>query len=136
VVLERLTAEGLIEADREEAHDGRLRRYYRLTNDGRGARRGRASRRHRPGGAGEAAPGGPGDSRSSRMSSDLEWLPALTALMRQAYESGDALGTNVAGKLWQAPQPRSKFNALQAEQISLLSGTQAVRLHRILVLSD
>ena len=36
-VLERLAAEGLIEADREEAHDGRLRRYYRLTGDGRGA---------------------------------------------------------------------------------------------------
>ena len=36
-VLERLTAEGLIEPDREEAHDGRLRRYYRLTRDGRRA---------------------------------------------------------------------------------------------------
>ena len=36
-VLVRLAAEGLIEPDREEAHDGRLRRYYRLTRDGRGA---------------------------------------------------------------------------------------------------
>jgi PadR family transcriptional regulator, regulatory protein PadR len=36
-VLERLSAEGLIEPDREEAHDGRLRRYYRLTPDGRSA---------------------------------------------------------------------------------------------------
>jgi PadR family transcriptional regulator, regulatory protein PadR len=36
-VLERLAAEGLIEPDREEAHDGRLRRYYRLTGDGRSA---------------------------------------------------------------------------------------------------
>jgi PadR family transcriptional regulator len=36
-VLERLTAEGLIEPDRDEAHDGRLRRYYRLTQDGRRA---------------------------------------------------------------------------------------------------
>jgi PadR family transcriptional regulator, regulatory protein PadR len=36
-VLERLAAEGLIEPDREEAHDGRLRRYYRLTEDGRRA---------------------------------------------------------------------------------------------------
>src|SRR5258708_34659810 len=35
-VLDRLAAEGLIEPDREEAHDGRLRRYYRLTRDGRG----------------------------------------------------------------------------------------------------
>ena len=36
-VLDRLAVEGLIEADREEAHDGRLRRYYRLTRDGRRA---------------------------------------------------------------------------------------------------
>jgi|SRR5579863_1579109 PadR family transcriptional regulator len=36
-VLDRLSAEGLIEPDREEAHDGRLRRYYRLTRDGRSA---------------------------------------------------------------------------------------------------
>jgi len=36
-VLDRLSAEGLIEPDREEAHDGRLRRYYRLTRDGRRA---------------------------------------------------------------------------------------------------
>ena len=33
-VLDRLAAEGLIEADREEAHEGRLRRYYRLTRNG------------------------------------------------------------------------------------------------------
>jgi DNA-binding PadR family transcriptional regulator len=32
--LDRLTAEGLIVVDREEAVDGRLRRYYRLTDDG------------------------------------------------------------------------------------------------------
>jgi PadR family transcriptional regulator PadR len=36
-VLDRLSADGLIEPDREEAHDGRLRRYYRLTGTG-GAR--------------------------------------------------------------------------------------------------
>jgi PadR family transcriptional regulator, regulatory protein PadR len=36
-VLDRLSSEGLIEPDREEAHDGRLRRYYRLTPNGRGA---------------------------------------------------------------------------------------------------
>src|ERR1022692_3527584 len=36
-VLDRLAAEGLIEPDRDEAHDGRLRRYYRLTQDGRRA---------------------------------------------------------------------------------------------------
>ena len=36
-VLERLAAAGLIEPDRDEAHDGRLRRYYRLTRSGRRA---------------------------------------------------------------------------------------------------
>jgi PadR family transcriptional regulator, regulatory protein PadR len=36
-VLDRLADEGLIEPDREEAHDGRLRHYYRLTRDGRHA---------------------------------------------------------------------------------------------------
>jgi PadR family transcriptional regulator, regulatory protein PadR len=36
-VPDRLAAEGLIEPDREEAHDGRLRRYHRLTRDGRRA---------------------------------------------------------------------------------------------------
>jgi DNA-binding PadR family transcriptional regulator len=36
-VLDRLAAERLIEQDREEAHDGRLRRYYRLTREGRHA---------------------------------------------------------------------------------------------------
>ena len=36
-VLDRLSADGLIEPDREESHDGRLRRYYRLTSDGRNA---------------------------------------------------------------------------------------------------
>ncbi|MEV0382618.1 PadR family transcriptional regulator [Nonomuraea sp. NPDC050643] len=33
-VLDRLSAAGLIELDREEAQQGRLRRYYRLTDDG------------------------------------------------------------------------------------------------------
>jgi PadR family transcriptional regulator, regulatory protein PadR len=36
-LLDRLAAEELIEPDREEAHDGRLRRYYRLTKEGRRA---------------------------------------------------------------------------------------------------
>ncbi len=60
-------------------------------------------------------------------------VPALTALIRQAYDSGDALGMSVAGKLWQAPQPRSRFNALRAEQINLLSRNQAFQLYRLLV---
>lgn len=32
--LDRLTEQGLVEADREEAVDGRLRRYYRLSDAG------------------------------------------------------------------------------------------------------
>jgi PadR family transcriptional regulator len=36
-VLDRLCTDGLIEPDREEAHDGRLRRYFRLTRNGRRA---------------------------------------------------------------------------------------------------
>ncbi|RVX37996.1 PadR family transcriptional regulator [Nonomuraea polychroma] len=33
-VLDRLAAEGLVAPDREEVQQGRLRRYYRLTDDG------------------------------------------------------------------------------------------------------
>ena len=51
----------------------------------------------------------------------------------QAYNAGDAVGISVAGKLWQAPQPRRRYNALRAAQISLLSRTQAVQLYRLLV---
>jgi hypothetical protein len=63
-------------------------------------------------------------------------VTALTSAFRQAYDSGDALGMSVAGKLWQAPQPRSKVNALRAEQINLLSRTQAFQLYRLLVPSS
>src|SRR3954462_9120619 len=59
--LERLAEQGLIEVDREEAVEGRLRRYYRLTAEGTSAltaevarldRRASAAREqltHRPG---------------------------------------------------------------------------------------
>lgn len=60
-------------------------------------------------------------------------VPALTALIQRAYDSGDSLGMSVAGKLWQAPQPRRRFNALRAEQINLFSRKQAVQLYRLLV---
>jgi hypothetical protein len=60
-------------------------------------------------------------------------VPGLTALIRQAYDSGDAVGMSVAGKLWQAPQLRRKFIALRAAQINLLSRTQAFHLYRLLV---
>jgi hypothetical protein len=63
-------------------------------------------------------------------------VAASTALIRQAYNSGDAVGMSVAGKLWQAPQPRHKFIALRAEQINLLSRNQAVQLYRLLVRSS
>ena len=33
-VLDRLVADGMAERDREEIHQGRLRRYYRLTDSG------------------------------------------------------------------------------------------------------
>lgn len=33
-VLDRLVAQGLVAPDREEVHQGRLRRYYRLTDEG------------------------------------------------------------------------------------------------------
>lgn len=35
--LDRLAAQGMVEREREEVLDGRLRRYYRLTPDGRAA---------------------------------------------------------------------------------------------------
>ncbi len=34
-VLDRLVTEGLVELDREEPENGRLRRYYRITSTGR-----------------------------------------------------------------------------------------------------
>lgn len=43
-VLDRLAADGLIRLDREEAHQGRLRRYYRLTDEGAGALQREAAR--------------------------------------------------------------------------------------------
>jgi hypothetical protein len=60
-------------------------------------------------------------------------VPALTALIRRAYVSGDAVGMSVAGQLWQAPQTRRKFIALRAEQVNLLSRNQAFELYRLLV---
>ena len=45
--LDRLTEQGLIEVDREEAVDGRLRRYYRITEPGAGALAAEAARLRR-----------------------------------------------------------------------------------------
>ena len=60
-------------------------------------------------------------------------LPALTAVVRQAYDSGDAVGMSVAGKLWQAPQIRHGYIAFRGAQIYLLSRSQAFQLYRLLV---
>jgi Predicted transcriptional regulators len=43
-ILDRLVDEGLVELDREEAYQGRLRRYYRITNAGLAAVRAEAAR--------------------------------------------------------------------------------------------
>jgi DNA-binding PadR family transcriptional regulator len=45
--LDRLADQGLIAVDREEAVDGRLRRYYRLSDSGAAALSAQAERLHR-----------------------------------------------------------------------------------------
>src|SRR4051794_32504653 len=45
--LDRLTEQGLIAVEREEAVDGRLRRYYRLTDEGAGRLAGEVERLRR-----------------------------------------------------------------------------------------
>jgi hypothetical protein len=59
-------------------------------------------------------------------------VAAVTAVIRQAYDSGGAVGISVAGKLWQAPMVRQPFPG-QHLQITLLSRNPARQLHRILV---
>ena len=73
-VLDRLAAEGLIEPDREEAHDGRLRRYYRLTRDGQRALAEEAELHAAAAqvGAGQTGPDRPSGGRSSRMNGGLD----------------------------------------------------------------
>jgi DNA-binding PadR family transcriptional regulator len=52
--LDRLAEQGLIDVDREEAVDGRLRRYYRLSDEGAGALRAQADRLRRHAAAAES----------------------------------------------------------------------------------
>jgi DNA-binding PadR family transcriptional regulator len=52
--LDRLADQGLIDVDREEAVDGRLRRYYRLSDSGAAALATQAERLHRHATAAEA----------------------------------------------------------------------------------
>jgi hypothetical protein len=57
---------------------------------------------------------------------------AATAVFNQAYRLGADVGLSVAGKLWQARQA-DRTTSVQGAQILLLSKTQAVQLHRLLV---
>lgn len=59
-------------------------------------------------------------------------VAAVTAVIRQAHDTGGAVGISVAGKLWQAPLVWQPFPG-QRLQIRLLSRNQARQLHRILV---
>lgn len=59
-------------------------------------------------------------------------VPAVTAVIKQAYDSRGSFGITVAGKLWQA-FPVHRLLTGRAAQISLLSKRQAVQLHRLLV---
>jgi hypothetical protein len=59
-------------------------------------------------------------------------IAAVTAVIRQAHDTGSAVGISVAGRLWQAPQVRQPFPG-QRLQITLLSKNQARQLYRILV---
>jgi hypothetical protein len=59
-------------------------------------------------------------------------VAAVTAVIRQAYDAGGAVGISVAGKLWQAPMVRQPFPG-QHLQITLLSRNQARQLYRMLV---
>ena len=59
-------------------------------------------------------------------------VAAVTAAIGQAYNSRDALGVSVAGKLWDAPQVFRPFPGRRLA-ITLLSRNQALQLYRILV---
>ena len=59
-------------------------------------------------------------------------VAAVTAVIRQAHDTGSAVGISVAGKLWQAPMVGRPFPG-QRLQITLLSRNQARQLHHILV---
>jgi len=59
-------------------------------------------------------------------------VAAVTAAIKQAYDSRGALAVNVAGVTWSAPQVLQPFSGRQL-QIALPSRTQALQLYRILV---
>ena len=59
-------------------------------------------------------------------------VAAVTAIIRQAHDTGSAVGISVAGRLWQAPMVFRPFPGRRL-QIQLLSRNQARELHRMLV---
>jgi hypothetical protein len=59
-------------------------------------------------------------------------VAAVTAVIKQAYDSRGALAVNVAGKTWSAPEVLAPFPGRQF-QIALPSRSQALQLYRILV---
>jgi hypothetical protein len=59
-------------------------------------------------------------------------VAAVTALIRQAYDSHGALGISVAGKLWEAPQVDAAFSGQQLK-IAVFTRNQALRLYRLLI---
>jgi hypothetical protein len=59
-------------------------------------------------------------------------VPAVTALLGNAYRGREYLGASVAGKLWEAVQVLGQFPGQQV-RIILVSRSQALQLYRILV---
>ena len=59
-------------------------------------------------------------------------VAAVTAIIRQAYDSRGVLDISVAGKTWSAPEVMGPFPGRQF-QIVLPSMNQSLRLRRILV---
>lgn len=59
-------------------------------------------------------------------------VAAVTAVIKQAYDTRGALAINVDGKTWSAPQVLQPFSGRQF-QIGLPSRNQALQLYRVLV---
>jgi hypothetical protein len=59
-------------------------------------------------------------------------VTAVSAVIRQAYDTQSAVGITVAGKLWQAPMVFKPFTG-QRLQISFLNRNQAHQLYHLLV---
>jgi hypothetical protein len=84
-----------------------------------------------PSAAPQGKPAGPASYGIMILVPDAD-VAAVTALIRRAYDSRDALGVSIAGKLWEAPQVDQPFPGRQLE-IAVPSRSQALRLYRTLV---